>query len=1097
VNLVNSTLKYISFLLLATLGLEGYSQFYQGSNIEFGKNRVQYKDFDWFYYPGPHFESYYYIGGENLAEYTLKSCEKNLSDIQLFFDYSIDEKIQVLNYLKQSEYRQSNMGISNDDQYSIGGTARIMGNKMFVYYEGDHALLDLQIRENIARMLFNQMMFGGDWKEVLKSSTMLSIPKWYEEGIVAFAASGQSVEADAFMRDKVSQNLFVSFNRLDAKEGKLAGQAFWNYIAEVYGQTVVPNVLYMAQASRNVESGFLYVLGLTLDEITNDFIKFYKEKTSAIANFDKIPSDALLKQSASEEDIKIWKLQQKLLGDVKVKYKKKYHYSQFRMSPDGENIAYVTNENGQSKVWIYNIANSKAKMIGKYDCRLDRQPDESYPVMAWHPTSKILTYSYEKQARAYLCHYSMEDQKKNNIELFRIEKVIDMQYSDDGKKMIFSGVNRGMTDIYLYQSIGNNQEALTSDIWDDMNPRFADGGRKIIFASDRDSDTLKTKVPVDVYNHKKDIFIYDLETRSKILKRVTATPSSDEHHPAEYSRGKYTYLGDAIGFDNRYMSVLDSAISTVDTTIHYRYFTVSSLLSNYKRNPLDYQVNSRNGNYTLVFKKGSRPIVHFAQSGSDRALSIDRPADGSGNEGYVAPLNTEIFRQSQDSIPQGEIDIDNYVFEDERKDYSYEKESIRVQEIPLEEVKADSGKVDFIMPKSTSYILNFATDYVLTQVGNSFTSAFYQLYSKDNPTSVTPGISGLIKFGASDLFEDYKVVGGFRLGGDFNSNEFGVSFEKLNSRWDKKIVVQRQARYLPTSDTLRKAQTTSAYYQIKYPFNELSSIRITTLIRNDKTTILSTTSETLGKPNDLRLNLGLKVEYVFDNSINKGINLFNGTRFKAWIERYQQPLRYKERSDFNVVGFDFRHYQKIHRDLIAAFRFGGSSSFGYYKLIHYLGGVDNWLFQRVDRGTQVDDTQNYAYQSFSGPVRGFYVNSRNGNSMMMANAEIRFPIFKYFMRKTIKSDFVENFQIVTFLDAGSAWNGRNPYKDNQTFNSTSVFQRPVTVTISNNREPIVYGYGFGLRSRVLGYFVRADWAWGVDDHTVLPRVFYLSLNLDF
>jgi hypothetical protein len=36
-----------------------------------------------------------------------------------------------------------------------------------------------------------------------------------------------------------------------------------------------------------------------------------------------------------------------------------------------------------------------------------------------------------------------------------------------------------------------------------------------------------------------------------------------------------------------------------------------------------------------------------------------------------------------------------------------------------------------------------------------------------------------------------------------------------------------------------------------------------------------------------------------------------------------------------------------------------------------------------------------------------------------------------------------------------------------------------------------------LRSKVLGYFMRADWAWGIDDNQVLPRVFYLSLNMDF
>jgi hypothetical protein len=31
----------------------------------------------------------------------------------------------------------------------------------------------------------------------------------------------------------------------------------------------------------------------------------------------------------------------------------------------------------------------------------------------------------------------------------------------------------------------------------------------------------------------------------------------------------------------------------------------------------------------------------------------------------------------------------------------------------------------------------------------------------------------------------------------------------------------------------------------------------------------------------------------------------------------------------------------------------------------------------------------------------------------------------------------------------------------------------------------------------LGYFVRLDWAWGIEDNKILDRIFYFSLSLDF
>ena len=53
------------------------------------------------------------------------------------------------------------------------------------------------------------------------------------------------------------------------------------------------------------------------------------------------------------------------------------------------------------------------------------------------------------------------------------------------------------------------------------------------------------------------------------------------------------------------------------------------------------------------------------------------------------------------------------------------------------------------------------------------------------------------------------------------------------------------------------------------------------------------------------------------------------------------------------------------------------------------------------------------------------------------------------------------------------------------------------MTIQREQEPLVGGYGWGMRGKLLGYFVRADWAWGVDDGEIKPRIFYLSLALDF
>ncbi len=138
--------KSLLLFLFTSLCILGSAQFYNGHQMSFGKNRVQYNDFVWSFYRYPKYDVYFNEGGTNLAEYTADHAAKIISQVEAFFDYTIEKRILFVVYNRLTDYRQSNLGlVTGQDEYNIGGTTSVIRNKAFLYFEGDYKKYDQQI----------------------------------------------------------------------------------------------------------------------------------------------------------------------------------------------------------------------------------------------------------------------------------------------------------------------------------------------------------------------------------------------------------------------------------------------------------------------------------------------------------------------------------------------------------------------------------------------------------------------------------------------------------------------------------------------------------------------------------------------------------------------------------------------------------------------------------------------------------------------------------------------------------------------------------------------------------------------------------------
>ena len=181
------------------------------------------------------------------------------------------------------------------------------------------------------------------------------------------------------------------------------------------------------------------------------------------------------------------------------------------------------------------------------------------------------------------------------------------------------------------------------------------------------------------------------------------------------------------------------------------------------------------------------------------------------------------------------------------------------------------------------------------------------------------------------------------------------------------------------------------------------------------------------------------------------------------------------------------------------------TSLGNNRTLFFIGGVPNvvplrkMIQPRFMPASEIpiDYDANYAYQMVPVSVRGFPYNIRNGTSYAVMNNELRWPFMKGVVDSDLARALFDDLQIIGFIDAGTAWSGRSPFAKENAYDYQQIIRPPVTTNIDCDRSPFVMGIGFGVADRILGHYIRFDWAWGIEKQIYKHPSFYLSFNSDF
>jgi len=1043
----------LKIVFLSFIFLSGYVlSFGQSSQEQFGKNRIQYKSFNWQYISTFNFDIFFYDGGKEIARNAANYAEpdfKRIIDQTGFTPYS---KIKLIIYNSVSDMQQSNIGLE-DQTLLIGGQTHFVKSKIEVAFNGSQVEFKNDINFAVSAMVINVMLYGGSLKDIVQSSYLLSLPEWYVNGAAAYLAEGWSVEMDNYMRGVFMKNDVKKPSVLSGQEAIRGGQSIWNFIAIKYGKANIANILNLTRIVRNEEASIESALGVPYYIFIREWKKYYTGMLSEVKD--------------SYEDLDKTKR-------ITKRSNKDFTYKNPAISPDGKNIAYIKTYKGKYSIVLHNLEKNRSKRIYAGGRKLLHQEEDKNTILLAWKSARVLSFIEKRKNKIWLTFFDLDKGKKNKREIKEFDQVLSFSFSDDGQYIIFSAGKVGQSDIFLYDVKGNSFRQLTNDLYDDLDPQFLKENYSIVFSSNRISDTLN--IDQGSYQNMRssyDIYLFEpLAGNKNVLKKLT--DHSTNSKPKSFDKDNIIFVSDEKGISNLYKYNLNSSKIT----------QVSKFLMNIE----DFDADA--GNMIMISMSNGKKFIYnykeynFNQELDAKATERQRLIDENDPRRKIKKLNKNTLDQSLiDSTESDieEIDINDYRFDSDKKKDEEERVKIKFtysskNALPLKDQIGIKG--------ASKYSNSFGIERVNSTI------------------MIDPlrGLGVLMEVNMADMFGNHRMNAGlFGLTDLKSSNLFG-EYSYLKKRIDFKVRYDRKTLFAFNESVTQRYTSNKASFAASYPFSESARISIAPFVATTRFTDLNF----LFTSDCTVVYGGLKGEYVYDNTIVSGLNMIEGTRFKIGIEKY---VTGREEKNFGKFVFDFRNYRPIHKELILATRVSFGQFFGNAKKNFLLGGMDNWLLNSTSHHGDGDpltlslqkDNSDILFVDYVTSLRGFNYNTQFGPKYVLFNAELRMPIVKYLYNGVINSGFLKNFQLITFTDIGSCWAGKNPfYRDNST-NTVTVGggSNPFSATVVNYKNPFLIGYGAGVRTLFLGYYVKFDVAWGVVDYKMAGRRYYLTFGYDF
>jgi Tol biopolymer transport system component len=1109
-------------ILFATAGAqELFAQFFY-----FGKNRVQYENFDWRYIETDHFDIYYYDSKNyHLAQFTAESVESGLKQLTNDLGSQLTDRIPVIIYDSHSDFSQTNVVRLPVDAQGIGGVTDKFKNRMTQPFMGDYADFRRTIQHELLHAYINDVYYGGSVQSIMSNNIQLVFPLWFEEGLAEYLALGWDTQTDMFMRDAVLNNYLPPIPQLSGFFAYRGGQSFWYFIADQYGRPKITEIMQRIKTTRNIQQSLMQSLGLQIDELSERWMEYWKQRY-----FPEVENRQTLSSIATQ-----------LSGNER---RRTYDTSP-TISPRGDRVAMITNRRGVFDVVVVdaNTGERLKTIVNGADNPMFEELNILNPNLTWSPDGSQIALSSKSQGSYNLAIVDYETLKTQTIKFPQLDGINSVAWSPDGRKIAFDGNIGPYQDIFVYNLETQEFINMTNDVFTDKEPAWGPNSEVVYFVSNRGEITQPNRALAGYSAMQHDSFyqsdLYSSRVGTNRIQRLTNTPNWSETQPTLTGDGELLFVSDQNGIPNIYeydtssrevfpitdlqSGVMQISVSTDGTRLAFNslnsgvpdLFMMRSPLSQRRSAPLEpnawalerEQINQYNRVPATDYIK---QMISARSSGNYVPTRLQPPViEGEESDTADNPTDETGLAQEEAQEDNSRIDFRNYEF----GDAVVNDTTITLEDDPrVFEPEGNITDDGLYQPKE--YRLTFSPN---------FSYAAGQL-------STYYGTSAYAFVTLSDLFGNHELSFGSNLVFDLRNSDYTFQYAYLGGRTNFSASFFHQSRNFQTffGELLRFRQF-GAGVNFQYPLNRFQRVDYgfsAIGIARDFSTVQGFGGQNVSNENVWFLYP--QVTFTGDYTVPGFITPSGGNRYS--IRLSASPPLGSDTPQFATLLGDYRQYINLGSRYSLSFRGSGAVSYGRDSQTFFMGGMLGWINQRwSDAEIPFERLADTFFTLPATPLRGHEFNSLFGDKFSLINAEFRFPLFAAILPGPIPILPLYNLTGVAFVDAGAAWGFDVPYarfndgqgnpivyfrnESNLDFKVGTKREEFVNPNTGRLREgptqegdipvrfvdgDILIGAGFGLRTILLGLPFRYDigWPYGRDGFQGDP-IHYFSIGIDF